>query len=272
MTSPTAATGDTSNNTSNSTSAGALQGRHALVTGASRGIGAAIARRLAQDGATVSLLGRDLAALEAQAAQLGQATGQLLVCDVADAASVQAACAELPTVHILVNNAGQAESAPLTRTSDALWSRMLAVNLSGTFHCTRALLPGMLSAGWGRVVNVSSTAGLRGYAYTTAYSAAKHGVIGLTRALAQEVAGKGITVNAVCPGFTETDLLAESIAHITQRTGRSEDEARRTLAALNPQGRFITPEDVAHAVAWLVGPGSAAVTGVAVPVSGGEVS
>lgn len=249
-----------------------LQGRHALVTGASRGIGAAIARRLAHDGATVSLLGRDRAALETQAVQLGHGAGQVLVCDVAEAASVQAACAELPTVHILVNNAGQAESAPLTRTSDALWSRMLGVNLSGTFHCTRALLPGMLAAGWGRVVNVASTAGLRGYAYTTAYSAAKHGVIGLTRALAQEVAGKGITVNAVCPGFTETDLLAESIAHIVQRTGRSADEARRTLAALNPQGRFITPDDVASAVVWLVGPGSGAVTGVALPVSGGEVS
>lgn len=249
-----------------------LHGRHALVTGASRGIGAAVARRLAQDGATVSLLGRDRASLEAQAAQLGHAAGQVLVCDVADADAVSAALGALPTVHLLVNNAGQAESAPLVRTTDALWARMLGVNLSGTFHCTRAVLPGMLVAGWGRVVNVASTAGLRGYAYTAAYSAAKHGVIGLTRALAQEVAAKGITVNAVCPGFTETDLLAESIAHIVQRTGRSEDEARRTLAALNPQGRFITPDDVANAVAWLVGPGSAAVTGVALPVSGGEVS
>jgi NAD(P)-dependent dehydrogenase (short-subunit alcohol dehydrogenase family) len=248
-----------------------LRGRHALVTGASRGIGAAIARRLAHAGATVSLLGRDRAALETQAAQLGSAAGQVLVCDVADSGAVQDACAALPTVHILVNNAGQAESAPLVRTSDELWARMLAVNLSGTFYCTRALVPGMLSAGWGRVVNVASTAALRGYAYTAAYSAAKHGVLGLTRALAQEVASKGVTVNAVCPGFTETDLLAESVAHIVQRTGRSQEEARRSLAALNPQGRFITPDDVATAVLWLVGPGSDAVTGVALPVSGGEV-
>jgi NAD(P)-dependent dehydrogenase (short-subunit alcohol dehydrogenase family) len=148
---------------------------------------------------------------------------------------------------------------------------MLAVNLSGTFYCTRAVLDGMRQAGWGRVVNIASTAGQRGYAYVAAYAAAKHGVVGFTRSLALEVAAAGITVNAVCPGFTDTDMLARSVANIVEKTGRSEEEARAQLAALNPQRRFVTPDDVAASVAWLCTDGAAAVTGQSISVSGGEV-
>lgn len=247
----------------------ALAGRHALVTGAGRGIGAAIAQQLAADGAAVTLLGRTRETLERTAAAVGAAG--VVVADVTDPAAITAAVHALPRVDILVNNAGQAVSAPVTRTTDALWAEMLAVNLTGPFTCTRAVLPAMLEAGWGRVVTVASTAALRGYPYVSAYAAAKHGVLGFTRALALEVATRGVTVNAVCPGFTETDLLHDSVATIVQRTGRSEAEAREALAQLNPQRRFITPAEVASVVAHLCTPAAAALTGLALPVSGGEV-
>jgi NAD(P)-dependent dehydrogenase (short-subunit alcohol dehydrogenase family) len=174
-------------------------------------------------------------------------------------------------VDILVNNAGQAASAPFGKTDAALWRRMLDVNLTGTFHCTQAALPAMLEAGWGRVVNVASTAGLVGYRYVAAYVAAKHGVVGLTRALALEVAARGVTVNAVCPGYTETDMVREAIANIVAKTGRDEQQARAGLAAGNPQQRLVQPEEVANAVAWLCLPESAAMTGQAIAVAGGEV-
>lgn len=151
---------------------------------------------------------------------------QAIACDVGNPDDETRAFREAGPAHVLVNNTGQARSAPLTRTTDMLWQQMLAVNLTGTFLCTRAALPAMLEAGWGRIVNVASTAGQRGYAYVAAYAAAKHGVIGLTRSLALEVAPKGITVNAVCPGFTETDLLAQSVDNIVAKTGRSSSEAR----------------------------------------------
>ena len=173
---------------------------------------------------------------------------------------------------ILVNNAGQAESAPFARTSLELWQRMLAVNLTGSFLCAQAALPDMLAAGHGRIVNIASTAGQRGYAYVAAYVAAKHGVIGLTRALALEVAKKGVTVNAVCPGYTETDILRESIANVVAKTGRSEAEARAGFAAGNPQGRIVQPGQVADAVRWLCGDAAAAITGQSISVSGGEVT
>ena len=247
-----------------------LKGKHAVVTGASRGIGLAVARALLAQGARVTLMARDAGALEAAAAGLGNGAAWQTV-DVAAAASVNDAFARAGSVDILVNNAGQAASAPFGRTDAALWQRMLDVNLTGAYHCIQAALPGMLDVGWGRIVNVASTAGLTGYRYVAAYCAAKHGLVGLTRALALEVAAKGVTVNAVCPGYTETDLVLDAVANIARRTGRSADQARAGLAAANPQGRLVQPDEVAHAVAWLCMPAASALNGQAVAVAGGEV-
>jgi NAD(P)-dependent dehydrogenase (short-subunit alcohol dehydrogenase family) len=248
--------------------------RHALITGAARGIGAAIARTLAADGMTLTLLGRNAGALAELADSLPGRHG-FVVADVADGAQVQAAFesarAARGPLAVLVNNAGQAESAPFLKTSPELWQRMLAVNLNGTFLCSQAALPDMLAAGAGRIVNIASTAAQRGYAYVSAYVAAKHGVLGLTRSLALEVAKKGITVNAVCPGYTETDILRASIANVVAKTGRSEAEARAEFSQGNPQGRIVQPEEVANAVRWLCGEAASAITGQAISVSGGEV-
>lgn len=255
--------------------AGSLQGRHALVTGAARGIGAAIARVLATEGARVTLLGRRLDALEQLVRELPGET-HTVVADISNAAQVQAAFAQarerFGPIGILVNNAGQAESAPFTKTSLELWQRMLAVNLTGSFLCAQAALPDMLAARHGRIVNIASTAGQKGYAYVAAYAAAKHGVIGLTRSLALEVATKGVTVNAVCPGYTETDILRDSIANVVAKTGRSADEALAEFAAGNPQRRIVQPDEVADAVRWLCGDAAAAITGQSISVSGGEVT
>jgi len=253
-----------------------LTGRHAIVTGGGRGIGAAIAAALVRAGATVTLLGRDAARLAAQADALGgEAIADVERCDVADERSVASAFAGIRARHadldILVNNAGQAGSAPLAKTDLALWERMLAVNLTGTFLCTREVVPAMVKRGWGRVVNVASTAGLVGYPYVAAYCAAKHGVVGLTRALALETAKSRVTVNAVCPGYTDTDIVAEAVANIVQKTGKTEAEARAALTSRNPQGRMVRPEEVASAVLWLCLPGAEAVTGQAIAVAGGEV-
>jgi len=247
-----------------------LNGRHAVVTGASRGIGLAVARTLVAHGARVTLMARDEGALAAAAQSMDGAVRWHAV-DVADAGSVAAAFAHAGTVDILVNNAGQAASAPFGRTDAALWQRMLDVNLTGAYHCIQAALPGMVDTGWGRIVNVASTAGLTGYRYVAAYCAAKHGLVGLTRALALEVAAKGVTVNAVCPGFTETDIVRDAVANIVRTTGRTVDEARAELASANPQGRLVHPDEVAHAVAWLCMPGAAALNGQAIAVAGGEV-
>jgi NAD(P)-dependent dehydrogenase (short-subunit alcohol dehydrogenase family) len=190
---------------------------------------------------------------------------------VSDAASVAAAFARAGAADILVNNAGQAASAPILRTDGEMWQRMLDVNLTGAYHCIQAALPGMLDGGWGRIVNVASTAGLTGYRYVAAYCAAKHGLVGLTRALALELATKGITVNAVCPGYTETGIVQDAVANIVRKTGRSEQQARAELAAGNPQGRLVQPDEVAHAVAMLCMPAAAAMNGQAIAVAGGEV-
>lgn len=214
-----------------------------------------------------------LAQTARELAQFGEVN--VVMVDVTDRGAVDlafaAAARHFGSIDILVNNAGQAASAPFGKTDDALWQQMLAVNLNGTFHCIQAALPGMLAAGWGRVVNVASTAGLAGYAYVSAYCAAKHGVIGLTRALALELATKGITVNAVCPGYTETDIVRDAIANIVAKTGRTETAARAELAARNPQGKLVQPEQVAQAVAWLCLPGSDAMNGQSLAVAGGEI-
>lgn len=248
--------------------------RHALVTGGGSGIGAAIALALVEAGMHVTITGRRPEVLQALVARHPQQMHGVAA-DVADAQAVAHAFAEAKVkfgpIQILVNNAGQAQSAPFGKTDAALWQQMLSVNLTGTFHCTQAALPDMLAAKWGRIVNVASTAGLTGYAYVAAYCAAKHGVIGLTRALALEYAKKGITVNAVCPGYTETDILRESVANVMAKTGRTEDEARASFAAGNPQGRLVQPDEVADAVRWLCGDAASSVTGQSIAVSGGEV-
>ncbi|BEP53491.1 D-beta-hydroxybutyrate dehydrogenase [compost metagenome] len=253
-----------------------LTGRHALVTGAARGIGAEIARTLAAQGAVLTLLGRDAQALQRVAETLAGSGHGVVAADVADPQAVQSAFAqaraERGAVTVLVNNAGAAESAPFLKTSVELWQRMLSVNLTGSFLCAQAALPDMLDAGWGRIVNIASTAGQKGYAYVSAYTAAKHGVIGLTRALALEVARKGITVNAVCPGYTDTDILRNSVANVVGKTGRSEADALAEFSSVNPQKRIVQPAEVADAVRWLCGEGAASVTGQSISVSGGEVT
>src|SRR5689334_8821154 len=253
-----------------------LAGRHAVVTGASRGIGAKVAAALAADGALVSLFGRDETQLARVRDEIGAHGAAAVVADVTDGASLRNAFAaareRFGPVHLLINNAGQAASAKFVDTDATLWNRIMAVNVTGVFQCTQYAVPDMLQAGFGRIVNIASTAGLRGGAYISAYSASKHAVIGLTRSLALEMATKNITVNAVCPGYTDTDIVRESVARIASRTGRSEREALDTILATNPQRRLITPEEIAHTVLWLCRPGTESVTGQSIIISGGEVT
>lgn len=246
-----------------------LKAKRALVTGGGRGIGRAIAAALTGQGAEVIVLGRNSAPLD-EAVAAGHAA-RAIACDVTDRPAFLAALREAGDLDILVSNAGHAETAPLKRMDGALFDRMIALNLTAVFDGIHAVLPGMVARGAGRIVSVASTAGLTGYPYVSAYCAAKHGVVGLTRALAKEVATSGVTVNCVCPGFTETDLVAGSIDTIVARTGRSPEAALADLTKTMPIGRLIKPEEVAAAVLWLVSDAAAAVTGLALPVAGGEI-
>lgn len=250
----------------------ALADKHAVVTGGARGIGAAITRALVAHSAKVTMLGRSAAPQNNLAGHPQLNYVQADVCAPETLKSAfDSACARFGPIHILVNNAGHGRSAPFLKTDFTLWRSMMQVNLDGTFHCIHQVLPGMLDAGWGRIVNIASTAGLTGYGYVSAYCAAKHGVVGLTRSLALEVATKGVTVNSVCPGYTETEMLQQTIDGIVAKTGRTAEQARAELTVRNPQKRIIQPEEVANAVTWLCLPGSEAITGQSIAIAGGEI-
>ena len=256
-----------------------LKNKLALITGGGRGIGRAIALAFAREGANIAVAARTLDQVNQVAAEIEQqyqSKTLALVCDVSDPSSVQKMFAAVREnldrdVDILVNNAGVAESATLANTTDELWHRHLNINLSGTFYCTRAALPAMLKNGWGRVINIASIAGKTGAPYITAYAASKHGVMGLTRSLAVEVGASGVTVNAICPGYVETDMVSKALERIKTRTGRSEDQALDTLKKMSPQNRLVTSEEVAALALLLASDEGRGINGQGLNIDGGTV-
>ena len=253
-----------------------LEGRHAIATDGARGIGLAVSEALAARGASLTLMGRSMQHLKDASSRLAPHRVEVLVteCDVADERSVAAAFAlsrrQFPAPYILVNNAGQGDVAPFAELPRETWDRMLAVNLTGTWLCTREVYPAMTTAGRGRIVNVASVAGVRGFRGGSAYSAAKHGVVGLTRSLALEAAQTGVTVNAVCPGYTATDMAERAAANVARQRGIPMEEAEKVIARTLPLGRLIRPEEVAETVAWLCSDAASAVSGQAIVIAGGD--
>ncbi len=250
-----------------------LNGKHALVTGGGTGVGAAIALILAAEGAKVTISGRRAEPLEGVASKSENIAA--VIADVTDGASVRSMFEQAKVknglVDIVIANAGAAESAPFGKVDEGHWDRMIGVNLTGVFHTLQTALVDMQKQGWGRLISIASTAGLKGYSYVAPYCAAKHGVVGLTKALALEVAKTGVTVNAVCPGFVDTPLLDKSVQTIVKKTGRSTEEARQILASDNPQGRLIQPEEVAATTLWLCSDAASSINGQAISISGGEI-
>lgn len=249
-------------------------GRHAFVTGGGSGIGLAVAKALDGAGWRVTIAGRTKEKLQAASREMRSAAVQTV--DVTDPPSVTSALAGAIELYgpitLLVNNAGGVVSAPFEKTGAATWRQAIDLNLMGAVYCAQGVLPGMKAAGWGRIVNIASTAGLVGYRYVSAYVAAKHALVGFTKALALEVAKSGVTVNAVCPGFTDTAIVADAVKTISQTTKRSNEEALATFTSTNPQGRLVRPDEVAAAVLWLTSEEAGAVNGVALPIAGGEVA
>ena len=255
-----------------------LRSRHAVVTGGGHGIGASIAGELAKLGAQVTLLGRNRTLLDAHAEVLRtewHAEVAAICCDITDGGSVErafgAARDNFGPPYVLVNNAGQAESAGVLETTRELWDRMLSINLSGAFLCAQQVLAEMLESRSGRIINIASTAGLKGYSHLVAYCASKHGLIGLTRALAIETAKMGITVNAVCPAYTEGTMTEKAIESLSRNTGKTPDEARETIVRVIPRRKLMRAEEVSYVVGWLCGDHASGITGQAIAVAGGEV-
>lgn len=255
-----------------------LANRSALITGGGRGIGRAVAFAFAREGARIAVVARTMNEVAQVAEEVKAECGVETLhaaCDVSDGESIARALTEverrLGSVDILVNNAGIAESAPLVKTSDELWQRHIAINLTGTFYCTRALLPAMIERGWGRIINIASIAGKTGAPYISAYAASKHGVLGLTRSIALEVATKGVTVNAICPGYVDTDMTTRALENIEARTGKSATAALEAIKRMSPQNRLITPDEVAALALLLASEMGRGINGQAINIDGGSV-